>query len=143
MTSSRAWAARLLVDSRLLAPAPARYGFALGIAAIALLAKEALLAIGVDTYYLLIVPTLAVVAVISGFGAGVAATGLLTLASLLALDPFGSLHVADTAAFGRVMLVFVDGLILSALGGGLRRAIIGIERGRRNAVRAWLARRSA
>src|SRR5689334_22095215 len=58
------------------APAALRYGMAAVLAVVALLAKYALLAAGLDSFFLLIIPAVLVAALLGGVGPGLLATSI-------------------------------------------------------------------
>ena len=121
------WTGHAAVDretSRWLnAPARVRYGIALLIMAIALVAKYALIAAGLDTSALLLIPAILVAALLGGPGPGVLVTIVIVVVSYLATEPVLAVGISNPQDAGRLALYLVDGILLSALAGALRSSM--------------------
>jgi two-component system sensor histidine kinase KdpD len=104
----------------LAAPPALRYGMAVTVMAVALIAKYALLIGGLNSGFLLLVPAVLVASVFGGVGPGIVATIIGGLVAYLSVDPVLQLGIANPGDGGRLVLFFADGLLLSALAGALR-----------------------
>jgi two-component system sensor histidine kinase KdpD len=87
---------------------------------VALLAKYGLLAAGLNSGYLLLVPAVLVAGVFGGLGPGILATLIGGLVGYLTVAPAFQLGIANPDDGGRLVLFLVDGLLLSSLAGALR-----------------------
>jgi two-component system sensor histidine kinase KdpD len=102
---------------------PVRYGMAVVVMAIALVAKYALLLAGLDSFFLLLIPAVLVAALVGGVGPGILATCIGGIATYLTVDPVFAVGIADPSSGGRLALFLVDGVLLSGLAGALREAM--------------------
>ena len=105
------------------APARARYGMAIAITAITLIAKYALLAIGLDSYFLLLIPAILVAALLGGFGPGMLVTLVTLVATYASTEPAMQLGIANPEDTGRLAIYLLDGILLSAIAGTLRSSM--------------------
>jgi two-component system sensor histidine kinase KdpD len=90
---------------------------------IALVTKYALLAIGLDSHYLLLIPAVIVAALLGGFGPGVLVTIVTAVVTYFSTEPLLTFGIADSEDAGRLVLYFIDGILLSAIAGALRSSM--------------------
>jgi two-component system sensor histidine kinase KdpD len=133
----------------LTAPARVRYGTAVAIMAITLIAKYALLAAGLDSNFLLLIPSIVVAALLGGFGPGMLVTIVTLVVTFLSTAQAMEIGIANPGDAGRLALYLVDGVLLSAIAGALRssmrqaaasRAQADLEHGRTSLLQDLTAR---
>ncbi|HEX5015042.1 MAG TPA: ATP-binding protein [Candidatus Limnocylindrales bacterium] len=131
------------------APPSVRYGTAVAIIAIALVTKYTLLAAGLDSNYLLLIPAIIVAALLGGFGPGVLVTIVSLVVTYVSTEPTFQIGIEDPEDAGRLTLLLIDGVLLSALAGALRssmrqlaasRAQADLEHGRTSLLQDLTAR---
>ncbi len=105
------------------APAPLRYGIAVAVMVVALVAKYALAVAGLDSFFLLLIPAVLIAALLGGVGPGILATCIAAGATYLTVDPAFQVGISDPETGGRLALFLADGFLLSALAGTLREVM--------------------
>ena len=107
----------------LTAPASVRYGIAIAIMTITLIAKYALLVVGLDSNYLLLIPAILVAALLGGFGPGVLVTIVTLAITFIATEPTMTTGITNPEDAGRLVLYLIDGILVSGIAGALRSSM--------------------